>query len=150
MLAGSKLGVGGMAAGAAIGTAASIAGGLVDYNLLKERQFEDKDFAVDNFKYQLGNIQALPYNINKVTCLTFNNKLWPFIECYSATDEEANILNNKILYNSMTVNAIGTISEYQLDYRTFISGDMIRLENTDLSGNEVNEIYKELKKGVYI
>lgn len=150
MLAGSKLGAGGMAAGAAVGTAASIAGGIVDYNLLKERQFEDKDFAVDNFKYQLGNIQALPYNINKVTCLTFNNKLWPFIEYYSATDEEANILNNKILYNSMTVNAIGTISEYQLDYRTFISGDMIRLEGTDLTGNEVNEIYKELKKGVYI
>lgn len=150
-LAGSRIGGGiGTAVGAGVGAAASIAGGIVDYNLLKERQFEDKDFAVDNFKYQLGNIQALPYNINKVTCLTFNNKLWPFIEYYSATDEEANILNNKILYNSMTVNAIGTISEYQQSERTFISGDLIRLEGTDLTGNEVNEIYKEIKKGVYI
>lgn len=140
----------GAAVGGAVGGVTSLIGGIVDYSMMGERQRQDKDFAIDNFKYQLGNIQALPYNINKVTCLTFNNKLWPFIEYYSATPEEENILRNKILYNSMTVEAIGTISEYQKSERTFISGELIRLEGTDLSNHEVYEIYDELKKGVYI
>ena len=140
----------GALAGGLTGGATSLIGGIMDYQMMGERQREDKDFAIDNFKYQLGNIQALPYSINKVTCLTFNNKLWPFIEIYSATPEEESVLRNKILYNSMTVEAIGTISEYKKASRTFISGELIRLEGTDLSNHEVYEIYDELKKGVYI
>ena len=50
----------------------------------------------------------------------------------------------------MNINAVGSISEYKQDNRTFISGDLIRLENTGLSSNEIYEIYNELKKGVYI
>ena len=140
----------GAAVGGVVGGVTALAGGIADYAMMGARQREDKDFAIDNFKFQLGNIQALPYNINKVTCLTFNNKLWPFIEYYSATDEEASILQNKITYNSMTVNAVGSIIEYQKSVRTFISGELIRLEGTDLSNHEVYEIYDELKKGVYI
>ena len=140
----------GAAVGGVVGGVTALAGGIADYAMMGARQREDKDFAIDNFKFQLGNIQALPYNINKVTCLTFNNKLWPFIEYYSATAEEASILQNKITYNSMTVNAVGSIIEYQKSVRTFISGELIRLEGTDLSNHEVYEIYDELKKGVYI
>ena len=50
----------------------------------------------------------------------------------------------------MTVNAIGTIQEYQQSTRTFISGTLIRLESSGLANNELFEIYDELKKGVYI
>lgn len=140
----------GAAIGGVAGAATSLAGGIADYLMMGERQREDKDYIIDNFKYQLGNIKALPYNINKVTCLTFNNKLWPFVEYYSATDEEANILINKITFNSMTIDAVGTIVEYKTQTKSFISGTLIRLENTGLSNNEIYEIYDELKKGVYI
>lgn len=50
----------------------------------------------------------------------------------------------------MNVNAVGSISEYKQTTRTFISGDLIRLENTNLASNEVYAIYDEIKKGVYI
>ena len=151
-LAGSRLGFGikGAVAGAALGGVASTFAGVKDYTMMGARHEEAKDFAIDNFKFQLGNIKALPYNINKVTCLTFNNKLWPFLEYYTATDDEISILNNKILYNSMTVNAVGSIEEYKQNTRTFISGDLIRLENTGLSSNEIYEIYQEIKRGLYI
>ena len=150
-LAGSRVGgLKGAVAGAVVGGVASSLAGIKDYSMMGARHEEAKDFAIDNFKFQLGNIKALPYNINKVTCLTFNNKLWPFLEYYTATDDEINILNNKILYNSMNVNAVGTISEYKQDNKTFIQGDLIRLENTGLSSNEIYEIYDEIKKGVYI
>ena len=50
----------------------------------------------------------------------------------------------------MNINAIGSISDYKQDSRTFIKGTFIRLENSDLAGNELYEIYSEMNKGVYI
>ena len=140
----------GAGAGALIGGIASAVGGAIDYNILKERQGEQKDLMIDNFKYQLGNIKALPYNINKITPLTYNNKRFPFIEIYSCTDKEKDILINKITFNSMTVNAIGSIQEYLQTEKTYISASLIRLEDLDMPTHEANEIYDEILKGVYI
>ncbi len=75
MLAGSKAGLPGMVIGGALGGVASLAGGIADYAMMGERQREQKDFAIDNYKYQLGNVKALAYSINKVTPLTNNNKI---------------------------------------------------------------------------
>lgn len=149
--AGGMIGHGiGAGIGAGVGAITSLIGGIADYSMMGARHQEDKDFAIDNWNYQLGNIKALPYSITKVTPLTYNNKLFPFVEFYSATDEEVNILRNKILYNSMKVEKIGTVSEYMQETRTFIQGTLIRLEGTDLGEHEVYEIHDELKKGVYI
>ena len=153
-LAGSRLGlgVGGAIAGAAVGGVVSLAGGITDLTLMNSRQAEDKSFAIDNFKYQLGNIKAMPNSISKVSPITFNNKKFPVLEYYTCTDEEIGILKNKLMFNSMNVNAIGTIQDYQQVERTFISGDLLRFDNSNprLSSNEIYEIYKEIKQGVYI
>ena len=73
-LAGSKAGVSGAITGAFIGGGGSLAAGITDYMMMGERQREDKDLAIDNFNYQLGNIKARPYSITKVTPYTANNK----------------------------------------------------------------------------
>ena len=150
--AGVKVGGGwGALIGGVVGTGTSLTGGLADIFMMNERQAENKQLALDNFAYQLGNIKALPDTINKTTPLTFNNKKFPFIEVYSSTDEEKLILQNSIKYRSMKVNAIGTIQDYlQENERTFISGSLIRLENLGLDSQEAFEIYNELMKGVYI
>ena len=140
----------GAIAGAVIGTTASAVGGAIDYSMLVDRQLEQKSYMQDMFKYQLGNIKALPYSLSKVTPLTYNNKIWPFIEIYGATDEEENILANYLNYQSMTINAIGHIEDYQQQEKTFIKGLLIRIENLDATSHEAMEIYKELEKGVYI
>lgn len=154
MLAGSKAGPVGMGVGAAIGGVASLAGGIADYAMMGDRQREDKDFAIDNFNYQLGNIKAQPYSVTKVTPFTANNKKFPFVEKFTATDDEINILANKINYNSFTINSIGTIQEHitarPAGTKKFINGLLIRLENTGLANNELFELYDEIKKGVYI
>ena len=154
MLAGSKAGIQGMVAGAALGGVASLAGGIADYMMMGDRQREDKDLAIDNFNYQLGNIKAQPYSVTKVTPFTANNKKFPFVEKFTATDEEINILANKINYNSFTINSIGTIQEHisarPAGTKKFINGLLIRLENTGLANNELYELYDEIKKGVYI
>ena len=145
----------GAAIGAMVGGVASGIGGLVDYSLLQQQQKENKDLAMDMFNYKLGNIKALPYSLNKVTPLTYNNKIFPFIEYYTCTDEEKEILRNKIKYNGMTLNTIGTISDVKANYTEdndihFYQGTPIRLHTDKLSADEVYEIFSELQKGVYL
>lgn len=147
---GSVGGAYGAIAGAAVGTVGSVVSGVADIALMNARQAEDKSFLLDNYKYQLGNIKALPDTINKVTPLTYNNKIYPFIEVYTCTPEEKDILMNYIKYQSMTVNAIGSINGYKQSTLTFIKGQIIRLEDLDLDSHEAFEIYDEIRKGVYI
>lgn len=145
----------GAAAGAIVGGITSGIGGVLDYQYLKEQQAENKDLAIDMFNYQLGNVKALPYSLNKVTPLTFNNKIFPFIEYYSCTDEEKEALRNKITFTSMTLNVITTLNNVKANYtedndKHFYKGMLIKLENIDLDSHEAFEIFNELKKGVYI
>ena len=150
MAGGMTGGAYGAIAGGVIGGTASAVGGIIDYNLMQERQAEQRNLATDMFKYQLGNIKALPYSLNKVTPLTYNNKIFPFIEIYDCTDAEKNLLRTFFTYQSMSVEAIGTIAEYLQDEPTFIKGRIIRLENLGLTSHEANEIYKEIMQGIYI
>ena len=150
-MAGGMAGGGyGAIAGAVLGTTASAIGGVADYMLMRQRQREAKSFSVDMYKYQLGNIQALPDNITKVTPFTFNNKLWPFIEVYDATDEEKTLFRNFLTYKSMSINAIGYINYYLQASKTFIKGKIIRIESGEMDADMLMEIYNELDKGVYI
>ena len=140
----------GAIAGGVLGSAASIIGGTIDTAMMYRRHAEDKAMAMDTFTFQLGNIKALPLSVNKISPLTFNNKIFPFVEVYTCTDEEVELFRNYIKYKSMNVNTVGTILEYQKSDRTFIKGTPIRLENTDLTADELYEIFNELQKGVYI
>ena len=150
MAGGMAGGAYGAIAGGILGTTASAIGGLADYTLMKQRQREAKSFSIDMYKYQLGNIQALPDNITKVTPFTFNNKLWPFIEVYDATNEEKTLFRNFLTYKSMSINAIGYINYYLQASKTFIKGKIIRIETAEIDADMLMEIYNELDKGVYI
>ena len=151
MLAGSKAGLPGMVIGGALGGVASLAGGIADYAMMGERQREQKDFAIDNYKYQLGNVKALAYSINKVTPLTNNNKIWPFIEMYDCTSQEKDMLFNKLKYNSFTIEKIDKLSNYGEDgVKHFFQATPIRFDSAQLPSHELNELTNELEKGVYI
>lgn len=140
----------GAGVGATVGGIASAIGGAIDYNILKARQAENKDLMIDNFNYQLGNIKALPFTINKITPFTKNNKIWPILEIYRSTEREKLLLQNYIYYKSMTINAVGSIVEYLQSQKTYVSGSLIRLEELNMPTHEANEIYNEILKGVYI
>ena len=139
----------GLGIGAAVGLGSSLVGGAIDYSNLKKRQVENRDYAIDMFEYNLGNIKALPYSLSKSNPFSYNYKQFPFIEVYEATDAEKNILLNKIIYQSMNVNAIGTIADYKQSEPTFISGNIIRIEG-GLDNHISEDIYNEIAKGVYI
>lgn len=154
-VAGAMVGGGyGAIAGAVVGLAGGAAGGIADYVNLEKQLKENKNYAVDMYNYNLQNIKALPYTITRCTALTFNNKLFPFIERYECTEEEKQAFIYKLKYDGMTVNAIGKISDYTDMAGRLVRGEVIRYDEGDNVLKEdlhlANEIYNEIKKGVYI
>ena len=141
----------GAVGGALAGGLGTLGGGLADIAIGQASFRENKDYKIDMFGYQLGNIKALPQGIAKTTAFTFNNKVFPFVELYTCTDREKEALKNKIIYNGMTVMAIGRMIDY-LDKYTDLSwfqGKLIRLDISEDS-HIVYAIADELNKGVFV
>lgn len=146
--------------GAAVGLgtgAVSLTAGMVDYQLNEKLRNEAIDYRVDQFGYQLGNIKALPYGLSKISSLNENNKIFPFIEYYTCTDEEKEALKNKIAYNGASIGRIGTIREYlyqsKFEKKTgfwYIKGKMIRLLDFGGDYQQLNVIASEMLKGIFI
>lgn len=136
--------------GAALGGVLSAGAGVGDVIINEKLRAEAMDYKRDMFSMQLGNIQALPSNITKTTAFTYNNKIFPILEYYTCTDEEKTALTNKLKYNGMTVNVIGTISQYLHggDYE-YIKGRLIRVENISNDFTYVSNLSDEIFKGAF-
>ena len=148
---GGKIGGGfGAAAGATIG---ALGGGItagIDYANTIKMMEENKQYAIDMYSYNLQNIQAIPTSLTKTSALTYNTRVWPFIEYYTCTDAEKDALKDKIKYNGMTIMKVGKLNDYLLGEDNFYKGKLIRLPDVKLDGHMAFEIYNELNKGVYL
>lgn len=133
----------GAAAGALAGGVTSAIGGGIDYSNLVKQQKEDINYSKDMFNFQLQNIKALPSSLAKTSSLNVNSKYVPFIEFYSATDEEKELLKLYLEYNGMTAGFCGNI-----DPQKFVQANIIKYEG-ELEPQAVNELNNELLKGVY-
>lgn len=143
----------GVLAGGAFGAVsglASIGGMLTDYYFNRQLQNEAIDYTKDLFGYNLGNIQALPDSLTKVSPFNPNNKIFPFLEYYTCTPTERQAFEDKIRWNGMTVMRIGTIQDFIRPTETYIKGQIIRLVDVDEPTNVLNEIANEINKGVFI
>lgn len=148
----------GTAVGVGAGIAAGVGAGLLSsYGAKKDLEFADAlqkeamSYTRDMYAYNLQNIQALPYTLGKVSAFSINNKIFPFLEFYGATDKEVEALRNKIIYHGMTIGAIDTIGNYiQTDTKSFISAQIIRLEDIGEDYHCASAIANEIHKGVYI
>lgn len=154
-IAGAKGGPYAAAAGAIIGGATGlgmgIAGGVMDVQNLAAQQAENRQYAIDMYNYNLQNIQAIPTSITKTTALTYNTRIWPFLEYYTCTDVEKQALRDKLKYNGMTVMATGKLSDYiSTGEPHFFLGQLIRIPDLAHDNHMANEIYNELLKGVFI
>ena len=149
MTANPAIGVGTAVAGV-IGGALSGAGLAQDLKYADQLQAESKQYAKDMYQMNLRNIQAQPYTLGRVGGLTINTKRCPFLEYYTATDTEKQALRDKLTYNGMTINAIGTINEYTQPKETFIQGQLIRLEGLTEDYHLTAAIAAELHKGIFI
>ena len=141
----------GAVAGAVVGAGASAIGGAIDLANLEKRQKEAISYAIDNYKLQLGNIKALPYSITRTNAITYNNKLFPFVEIYECTQEEKMAYIRMLKYNGMTVGVISMMSEFERgDWENFFRGKLVPEVTNVLENNVLEAIQEELLKGVFI
>ena len=159
MVGGGLVGLGvGMAGGVLSGI-----GGIADLKLNEMLRSEAIDYAKDQFGYQLQQIQALPYSLNKVGVQNVNYKYFPFVEIYESTPEEITALTNKIQWNGMTIMRIGTIADHLKNTEdsigTFIQAKPLRIsyyaatdevaDGIDSATHFLDVIAAELEQGVY-
>lgn len=135
--------------GAAIGGSLSLAGGIADIFIGERMMREQREFKEDMYNYQIGNIQAIPQSVAKTGCLVNNNKLVPYLEYYSCTETEKQLLRNMIKYNGMTVGRIGKISEYSSNGQSPcpVQAMLIEIE-ARLDTHVVQEINNRLQAGI--
>ena len=153
-MAGNLIGGGiGTAVGAAVGTVASAGAGILDYKNMQKLQKEQKSYATDMYNYNLGNIKATPTTLTKAGAYTILNKLVPFLEYYTCTDDEKQAFINKLCYNGMSIGIIGTIGTYiNNSYHGFkyIQGTIIDIDLPNEETHMANTINDELMKGIRI
>ena len=124
--------------------------GAADIMLADKLRKESLDYTKDQFGYQLGNIRALPDSLVKLPAQTYNNKIWPFVEYYTCTNEEKLALKNKIKYNGMTIMRIGTIKDFIRQEESYIKGKLIRTDLIKADSHEIMELAAELNQGIFI
>ena len=89
--AGAKLPGGGVYGAIAGGVAGAIGGGItggIDYANTIKMMEENRQYAIDMYGYNLQNIQAIPTSLTKTSALTYNTRVWPFVEYYTCTSKE--------------------------------------------------------------
>jgi hypothetical protein len=140
----------GGAVGAIAGTVISAGAGAADIYIKEKMYEEQKSFLTDKFNFELGNIQAIPYGLTKVSAFTANNKIFPFLEIYEASQQEIDALSLQIDYEGMTLMVIGNIRDYIIP-GSYIKGRLIRLDSLNVHEDEhmASAINIELDKGVY-
>ena len=144
------------AAGAVVGGTTSLFGGLADRALNEKLRTEAIDYTRDQFQFQLGNVQALPNSLTKVSSFNINNRIFPVLEYYTCTDVEKTLLAKKIAINGMTINALGNLNEYLSDWeyngivsRQYLKGRIVKLTDTEEDFHVINSISDEVFKGFY-
>ena len=151
---GAGFGIGALAGPLAGGIAGGVsaAGGFADLIFGDIKYGINKQFTIDSFNMNLQNIRALPISLSKVGAYNIDNKIFPFLEYYTCTETEKEAYRNKIKYEAMTVNAIGTMNDYldAVDEYNFFKATPIQLQDIADDYHVAMAIAQELEKGVYL
>ena len=147
--AGAGFAVGG-APGAIVGGVLSLGGGIADQFLQEAKYKESLGYNEAMYKYQLGNIQALPQSLTKVDALSPNNPNIPYIEYYTCSNIEKNAIRNNLYYGGMTVGRIGSLMEFKQEEPSFMKAQLVRATDLHEDYHLADVISQELKLGVYI
>lgn len=134
----------------AVGAAAGLASGAVNLYASDQSYKIDRQYSIDMYNYNLGNIQAQPDTLNKISAYNIDNKYFPVFEEYTCTEAEASILKTKLDYQSYAIMGLMKISDLPTTGDSFVKGQIVRLENFAEDNHAAEEIYSEIAKGVYL
>ena len=143
-------------AGAAIGFGAAAARAIGQGAISEGKYQAERKAAIDTFHYELGNVQAAPNSLTKVSAYNVNNKYFPLVEWYSCTDEEIEAVKSYLTVYGFRVGAMSTIQKVLNDGRTkaweFVKGKISLFPENARSEDShfLEEVYAEIDRGVFI
>lgn len=145
----------GTVVGAIAGGASSLAGGVADVAnshaqkaYTRELNDDARDNAIQQFQYQIGNIQALPNTLTKVSAINPNYKVYPVLEVYECTEQESANLDSAIRYNGIDINIICKLSDFSSGY---VQGSVLYFPpDLHLNQEQALTINEALQSGRYI
>ena len=113
--------------GGALGGTASGIGGVADI-LMNEGQRElNKRLKIDAFNMSHENVKARGVSLTRGTLFNINNKIFPYVEYYSCTEDEKQYFRNYINLKSYTIGIIDQPIQF-IDYGKFIQGTIIDID----------------------
>ena len=143
-------------AGAAIGFGAAAAR-AIGQGVISEGKYQaERKAAIDTFRYELGNVQAAPNSLTKVSAYNVNNKYFPLVEWYSCTDQEVSAIVEYFRLYNFRVGAMSTLKEILDSGRTksweFVKGKIVLFQEDARSEDNhfLEEVYAEIDRGVFI
>lgn len=143
-------------AGAAVGFAAGAARSIGQAVVSEGKYQAERKAMIDTFSYELGNVRAAPNSLTKVSAYNVNNKYFPVLEKYTATDEEKEAARRYFRLYNFKVGVVGTLRSF-LDEGagkpwTFVSGKVSLLPEWAKSEDShfISEAYAEIERGVFI
>lgn len=145
--------VGGVAGGvgSAVGGIADIQNQKANARFAQGLRANNRANAVANYQYQIGNIMAMPDTITKISTFNPDFKVYPILEHYHCTDNEAQNLIYGAEYGGWDVNMMCSLSDLTFG---FIKGQLLGYaeggpSDSDLSEVELQLAIEELSQGVY-
>lgn len=158
--AGAGVGLATASLGAGLGAGVlSAVGGAADV-YIGEKQYQlNRDNMIAAHNENIANIKARPNTLAATGANTKNNKVFPILVYYTCTTEEREMFNLTIETYGMTINCLtNNIKDYinkdldeQGNYkRTYIKGQLIRLNNINEDNHLIYELAQELATGIYM
>lgn len=136
-------------AGAALGVTSAIAG-IGDMAINQKLFNENISFQKDMYEMNIGNIQAQPDTLSKVTAINIDTRPFPFIEYYTCTDEEKVYVKNKLETEGMSVGITDYLYNWITVDTSFVKAVMITSSDTKTSTQIKVAFSEEFAKGVYM
>ena len=145
----NKASIGAGIAGGLVAGISSLGAGLADLQACQDLYNENKDYIKDNFTMTLDNIKALPYSLSKVSSLTPNSKIVPFLELYLCTETEMEKVAHMLKYSGYSLGITDQLNETYFNH--YLQATIIEFsDNSSLTQSEYVDINNELMKGLYI
>ena len=136
-------------AGAALGVTSAIAG-IGDMAINQKLFNESISYQKDMYEMNIGNIQAQPDTLSKVTAINIDTRPFPFIEYYTCTDEEKEYVKNKLEIEGMSVGITDYLYNWITIDTSFVKAVMITSSDTTTSTQIKVAFSEEFSKGVYM
>lgn len=158
---GNKVGGGyGALAGAVIGGSSALASGIINQAYDRENAGTEsyirslnRQNTIAQYQYQIASIKARGDTITKISSFNPNNKIYPVLESYECTYQEKSQLAESIKWSGLSLEMIGTPSQFLSSPGCFISATPLRLLDGEVM-RAPEQIYlaiiDELEAGVYL